>query len=229
MQNKTTVKFLQNSLLLMIVLSLIAIDTSAQEEQVYDITLNYKKTISSDSLSLVGVTTHKGIVLDYKLNPPNFYTLKILSSDDELLKSMKFVVPIGAVMGLSYDRAQGTPEDLTFTISVPYFKNANLINIYDKDNNKILEIPLSSERNPFWVYTALPILLVIVFLFYVEFKRKKEHAELMQKIKQQNILSLKNYIMTSLRRGYSKEQIRNSLVKAGYNRTDIEEALRNVK
>ena len=58
------------------------------------------------------------------------------------------------------------------------------------------EAKLKTSPNLIWLYVALPIILIVGFLAYVEFKRKQEHAELMQKIKQQNILSLRNYVMT---------------------------------
>ena len=80
-----------------------------------------------------------------------------------------------------------------------------------------------------WVYIAIPIILVFAFLVYVELKRKKEHTELMQKFKQQNTLSLRNYVMTSLRRGYKKEQIKNALSKTGYSTQEIEEAFRGLR
>ena len=228
MKNKQS-QMLKIFLLLMLMALLLTATAIAQSEDIYEITLNYKKTINGGALSLIDIKITEGTVVDYKLNPPNSYKIDIVSSDGGLLKSTRFVVPVGAVLGLSHANAQGTPNDLNFTISVPYFKNANLINIYDEDNNKILEILLKPEVNLSWLYISLPIIVILGFLVYVEFKRKQEHAELMQKFKQQNILSLRNYIITSLRRGYSKEQIRNMLIKSGYNNQEIKEAFMGIR
>ena len=198
----------------------------AQQEDIHEITLNYKKLQSGSSLSLVGIQKTKGSVTDYTTTSANAYKLEVISSDNQVQKSMKFVVPIGAVLGLSHAKAQGTANNLDFTISVPYFKNANLINIYNKDNNKVLEIPLRQEINLVWMYVALPIILIVGYLTYVEIKRKKEHQYMMQNQRKQNTDLLRNYVTANLRKGYNKEQIKNALVKSGYNNQIIEEAFR---
>ena len=87
----------------------------------------------------------------------------------------------------------------------------------------------SSGLSLIWIYIGLPILIIIVFLAYVEIKRKKSHAELMSQLKNQNSLSLRNYVVANLRNGYGKDQIRNALAKNNYSSKEIEDAFKGLK
>ena len=51
----------------------------------------------------------------------------------------------------------------------------------------------------------------------------------MNQRREQNISALRTYATTNLRKGYSKEQIRNALVKNNYDNKEIEEAFRGLK
>ena len=90
-------------------------------------------------------------------------------------------------------------------------------------------VTTESKINLNWIYIGLPILLAFGFLFYFELERKKYHRELFRQNKQQNVLALRNYILTNSRRGYNKEEIRNALIKNNYNNEEIEEAFRGLK
>lgn len=232
----------------MLTLLFLAISAAAQEnDKVYVLTLNYKKLLSSESLSLIKLQIADSPAPDYSLQPVEGYILEIVSDGNKILKSTKFSVPTGAVMlkGFTNEDAQGNQYNMDFTITAPYFSNAKLINIYDKNNiNKILEIPIQSQPealqvkeetktmskpNLNWLYIAAPIFLVISLLAYVEIERKKGRAELSRERQQHNVTTLINYATTNLRKGYSKEQIRNALVKNNYNNKEIEEAFRELK
>ena len=80
-----------------------------------------------------------------------------------------------------------------------------------------------------WLYVAAPVVLVVLFLGYLEIKRLKEHAQMIQKHASIKNNELKNYVMTNLRKGYTKDQIRNALAKNSYNKQEIEDAFRETK
>ena len=143
---------MKKKLIILLILNLIlfSIDVIAQaDENIFIITLNYKKQLFVESLSLVDVSATKGSLQESPFEPVVGYKLEMLSFNKEVLKLKKFSIPTAAVMlkGFGNINAQGSADDLNFTISVPYFDNAKLINIYDKDNNKVLEIPLSIASN----------------------------------------------------------------------------------
>ena len=203
--------------------------------KVYVLTFNYKKQLLTDSLSLVDVKVADGTPTNTLSQPDADYKLDVVSSENNVLKSMNFNIQPGASLlkGVAKDEVQGTPEDLTFKLSIPYYSNAKLINIYDSSNKKLLEIPLESAQvkslNLNWLYIALPLLLIFGFLTYIEVKRKSDHKALMSQVQQQSILTLKNYVTTNLRKGYGKEQIRNALVKNNYSNQEIEEAFKGLR
>ena len=85
-----------------------------------------------------------------------------------------------------------------------------------------------SETSLYWLYAALPILLIFAFLAYVEIKRRHFHHELKQQKAQQNIQALKNYVITNLKRGFSRQQIINTLLQNGYTKQEIEEILKGI-
>lgn len=87
----------------------------------------------------------------------------------------------------------------------------------------------ASKINLNWLYVSLPLLLIFIFLVYLEVKRLKSHKRLMQERVQQNTIALKNYILTNLKKGYSKQQIRNALIKNNYSNEEVEEAFRGIR
>ena len=224
------------SVILLLHVLLFSVIVNAQVSgKVYVLTFNYKKQLLTDSLSLVDVKVADGTPTNTLSQPDADYKLDVVSSENNVLKSMNFNIQPGASLlkGVAKDEVQGTPEDLTFKLSIPYYSNAKLINIYDSSNKKLLEIPLESAQvkslNLNWLYIALPLLLIFGFLTYIEVKRKNDHKMLMQRVQQQSVLTLKNYVTTNLRKGYSKEQIRNALVKNNYSNQDIEEAFKGLR
>jgi len=82
---------------------------------------------------------------------------------------------------------------------------------------------------PNWIYISLPILFILSFLAYIEFKRKKYHWEHMTKQKEQKMISIKNYILDNLKKGFKQEQIKDILIKNNYDYQLIEEIFRGIK
>ena len=206
-------------ILLMIGIVLFALFAAAQETgKVYLISLNYKKVQSAESLNLIGFQIADGSAPDSTSQPANGYLLEISSDDGQILSSRKFIVPVGAIMlpGLTQEVVQGSLEDLNFTISAPYFSDARLITIYDKSGTfKILEIPIDNGSGMLpksWMYTAVLLVLILAVLVFIQLRKKAS--------------PLRGYVKDNLRKGYTKEQIRNSLLKNNYSREEIERALR---
>ena len=97
---------------------------------------------------------------------------------------------------------------------------------HPEENKNITQ---QSSKNLNWIYFSLPILVTIGLLTYIEVERKKKHIGLMQEKRGYNIVDLGNYVSTNLRNGYSKEQIKNALIKNNYNNQEIEEAFERIK
>lgn len=224
---------------------LIASAVSAQVAGKIDLVqMNYKKEGASDKLTLLNLYSGKGTPADYG-RPALSYKLEIISSDNEVLRIVLFKVPAQALLfkGLA-DDVKGTSSDLNFTLYLPYFENAVLMNIYDTSGRKVLSVPVI--RNPGeqpavqqpkeivlpdyrWMYVAGPIVLILGLLFYVEVKRKKDHAKLMIKQRNDKAEILRNYVGKYIKKGYSKGQIRSSLAKYHYSPSEIEESFKGTK
>ena len=304
------------SLFLLFILSVPTLANKA-EGTMYVVNLNYKKTPSGEFLNLINSYITQGQAVNYR-EPTTGYRLDILS-DSSLLKSTRFSVPFGAVMlkGMTRDNAQGTPDDLNFTIYVSYYEESKRIDIYDKFNNKVLEILVkqfnnlgesaslegklevihsddfenpqnsryffylntgsgryeleSAEQLPVvrsgvpvlatgkitgnkiileslslkpeekklgqvkssekyfnfeWAYIILPLALIFGLLVFVEVKRQKDHQNLLEKKNLHDSVALKQYVNSSLSKGFSKDNIRNALLKNSYKQKEIEDAFK---
>lgn len=229
----------------------VAIASAQEANRIYAITFSYQK--NTNTLSLTEIREAIGSIDESSAGAS--YRLDVLSSDDDVLHSLYFNI----------EEQRGNPDIVKFSVFVPYYDEANHINVYDKDNNQILsvllqdaintksgfgqlsplsqgqqvtksgsETPLLAEDkkfnfNPKWLYIASPIVLIIGFLFIVEWRRKSDHAQLMSRYHGQKSDNLRNYVATNLRKGYKKEQIRNALIKNNYSNKEIEEAFRGIR
>ncbi|MBI3035536.1 hypothetical protein HYY71_04380 [Candidatus Woesearchaeota archaeon] len=235
-------------IILILNIAILALPLPAQgNDKVYSITLNYKKQLFAEAITLMDMRLTTGTPFNYS-GAADSPRLDMISIDGQVLSSIKFNIPTLSNLfpGVSNQQEQAN-EDLNFTLYVPYFDNVKMISIYDKNNIQMLGIPVISgfQAQPdfqasiyidetginysAWLFVILPVLLVLGFLAYVEIKRKKEHIELMQKIRQQNMLELRNYVIINLRRGFGKEQIRQALLQNKYTQQEIEEAFKGIK
>ena len=79
------------------------------------------------------------------------------------------------------------------------------------------DIKKSSKLNYFMIIALFAIVVLILF-FYFELKRKIKAR-----------LQLNKYIVSNLKKGYSKQQIVSALIKDNYNSQEIEEAFKRLK
>ena len=228
--------------LIILHLFLLAIAVTAQVQgKIFALTLNYKSAVLVQILTLVDVRDSTGTPQNFDPNIGD-YKLEIVSSNNEILKAFRFNLPVPI--------GQQGSINLDFTMGIPYYNNAKSINIYDKGNTKVLEIPLKSatqvtsptqastqvkvnapetKSNFSSLYIILPLLLVFGLLVLIEINRRKNNAGLTQTHQKQNINALRSYVTTNLRRGYGKEQIRNALIKNNYNSKEINEAFKGLR
>ena len=117
--------------------------TAQEAGKIYVINLNYKEEQPIETLSVVNAYLTQGNAIDYG-EPTAGYRLDIISQNNEVLKSIKFSVPIGAVVlkGLTSENVDGSPKNLNFTIYTPYFTDGKFIRMYDKNNAQIAELPV---------------------------------------------------------------------------------------
>lgn len=80
-----------------------------------------------------------------------------------------------------------------------------------------------------WYYAAIPLAAILGMLVYVETKRRISHARLLAANRNNKSETLKNYARDYTSKGYSREQIKNSLLKYGYSAEQIEEAFKEMK
>jgi len=217
---RNSLKFCSLVILNLLLLSLLV---SAQTNgKIFILTLNYKSAVLVQTLTLVDVRVGDGTPQDFSAVTKGDYKLELVSSDDKILKKINFNIPI--------QQNQQDSINLDFTMGIPYYNNAKTINIYDSGNNKVLEKQLTSNvQSPStssWIYIALPLIAILGLLVLIEFNRRKSHAKLIDKVNPQNTLNLRNYVVSNLKRGSSKEQIRSALVKNGYTNQEIDNAFK---
>ncbi|MEK6860660.1 MAG: hypothetical protein AABY07_01695 [Nanoarchaeota archaeon] len=176
-------------LLLMIVL--LSSFAYAEQQDIFQLKLEYNKgEITKNSL-----LTTKGYFSNPVQTPDDDYTLKIISFNNKILYEQRFKFPLeifGAPPKEWFDEKGNqiyipTAEESGYKILdkasveliIPYFDNAKLINIYDKENNLKLSIDVSYFTQPNIKKTPIKgilyisagiIILIILFWLY---KRKQ--------------------------------------------------------
>ena len=295
----------------------------AQTLETYQIYFNYKNTEFGESLSIINLTKIAEPSPDYSSQPDTGYRLEFMDKSGAILKLIRFNAPkAGAKFkGVSERDIIGNDNDMNFSMNVPFVRNAHLLRIYNKNNIKIIDIPLDiinkinpgqksmevigvlevyhsdnfdnpqnsrgyytlrteddkryslipfgtfpnaksgytlkvtgkfaggsivaerteivntpeeiSEPNksggyPFydwlnglgilWVYGLSIITIIFIVLMYIRKSNGKMRA-----------LDLQQYIKSNLKKGFSKEKIRNALIKNNYKNHEIEEAFRGMK
>ena len=177
--------------ILMIMIVILASFAYAEQQDVFQLKLEYNKGEISKSSLLVT----RGYFSNPIQMPDDDYTLKIISFDNRVLYQQRFKFPLevfGAPLPEWFDEkgrqiyiptAEEAGHIILDKASVelifPYFDDAKTINIYDKDNNLKLSIDVSPFTKPNIkkisikgiLYVSIGIIILII-LFWL-YKRKQ--------------------------------------------------------
>lgn len=118
---------------------------AAAENELYTLSLHYDK----GKLSLnKEISLSTGYAPDKKTQPKEGYRSEVLSFNDDVLYSLLFEVPNKECYdSIDIETGQWSGEcvevDKTdFILSLPYFENGKVIDIYDMDNEKVLSVSI---------------------------------------------------------------------------------------
>lgn len=127
-------KIIRTSTIVLIALMFLVNVSMAEEGKLYQLDIEYDK----GTLILKDIIVKPGFVPDRKIQPDIGYRLEVISFDESIMNSFKFDTP-------NIIFAEGTVElnNVNFTLLVDYFKAGSKINIYNPDNEKVLEIDVS--------------------------------------------------------------------------------------
>jgi len=177
----------------------------------------------------------KYFVLDANYNDGSlaFNKIQVMESDEkaEYPDKSGYLVKIVSIDGSDiYSFYYSFLENKNYQVYIPHSDNAGRIEIYNLKNSKVMEIEISSLNTenraefsnqppnmPNWIFLMFGIvILTLIFLFL---KINKEN-----KI----ISSLKQYFDESIRKGFTLQQIKDTLLKEGYTQKEIEKASRAI-
>jgi len=159
----------------------------AQSEVSYVLTLNYDgRTLAVDSLTLVEGKAVKDI-----FEPSEGFTIKVLDKNDKILYSEVFIAdltPIREAPDYFFDDSgeQVAFEDIespkeiketSIVLTIPYFEEAEKIQIYDPNNKLVLEFLIGEEFNKTGfdlnsLKTIIGVLIILILIGIIIYKRK---------------------------------------------------------
>ena len=159
----------------------------AQSEVSYVLTLNYDgRTLAVDSLTLVEGKAVKDI-----FEPSEGFTIKVLDKNDKILYSEVFIAdltPIREAPDYFFDDSgeqvafedTESPKEIKETsivLTIPYFEEAEKIQIYDPNNKLVLEFLIDEEFNKTGfdfnnLKTIIGVLIILIFIGIIIYKRK---------------------------------------------------------
>ena len=124
-----------------------------------------------------------------------------------------------------------TSESKPTIVSVPPLSDSELTALASGNEGTPLQNKgkIDFAAYPNILYILGPLLFVLLLLGYIELKRKKDHLGLLSWQRNNKAAALKSYVSNNLKKGFSKEKIRNALIKSNYNSKEIEEAFRGMK
>ena len=124
-------------------------------------------------------------------------------------------------------------ENKNYLLYVPYNENAAKIEMYDFKNSRIMEIDVSSysssgqkitleedsnEKPSYLIWILIISVVLIILLFF-----------LIKKIQKNKIInSLKQYINENIRKGFTEQQIKTTLLRSGYKEKEVEKAMNSI-
>jgi hypothetical protein len=106
------------------------------KEYFYLLELNYNQ----GNLSLLNISLKDGHFSEPLWQPENGWKAEIISLKNEILYSLKFIPNQIQVFWAPSNEKESppgpiSPDNFTFALSLPYFREANIINIYDPQGN----------------------------------------------------------------------------------------------
>ncbi len=147
-------------------------------DKVYLLNLYYNR----GEIFLTNALIKDGYAPDRKIQPENGYECRVVSSSGENLYSFKFFVPLT----ISAAGAAGTAllNNTGFSLTIPCFKSAKSINIYDPSSRELkLTVDVSqlpakgSAKNGGLYFGILLIIFAGAIIYYLFSQRKKQPAK----------------------------------------------------
>ena len=165
-------KRIKSAMIILIVLILFDSVIAAETSRVFVLKFNYDK----GSLALLDKKTEYGYSPDRKTIEDGY---KIeLASGNEIIYSAKFEIPIIEILEYS-DLETGEVigeakkyDSLNFTVVVPYYEDAEIVNVYNLKDFKIIEKKIGRENYFGYVFVGIGI-VGIIFVALIFSKRKK--------------------------------------------------------
>lgn len=167
----------------------------AQESKFYTLNLLYDK----GEIELKDIAVLPGEIS--QVSQEGEYKFELVSFDDKILYNNHFNIPL-SIHGEEIDPKTGQfisktikTDNVEFILNIPYFPIGKVINIYDSQNTKILEIPVigfsqvtptpikkSPLTSPNLIMFLAPIVgvMVIFFTFVIVRKLKKPQEPIQQ-------------------------------------------------
>ncbi len=144
-------------------------------EKITILNLHYEK---GDVSVLDKIDTY-GYYPDRKIQPDIGYKAEVVSTDDAVLYSFKFEVPLEHYTDIHLDnKTQGglvIVDETDFALIIPSLPTAKEVNFYNEKNVKVLGVDLREEkplsRTP--IIIGLAALTVIIIFIFIALKKRK--------------------------------------------------------
>jgi len=163
---------------ILIISLLLLWEVYAMPTRIQILDLQYKES----KLSLISQTAKIGYYPDRKIQPKDGYTCIILSENDKILYSFKFKIPEYTFVDVTdpaKDELSGgivKLDSTEFALTLPYFKEAKSIILYNEKNNEVLSIEVPKEqyaaKNGI-VWSLVIVLIVLLAIIFFLIIRKK--------------------------------------------------------
>jgi len=148
MQKRVIVSFILFLILFVLLIFILTQKTQKEtKEYFYLLELNYNQ----GNLSLLNISLKEGHFSEPLWQPAEGWKAEVLSPKNETLYSLKFIPNQIQVFWVPSDEKETPPgpiylDNFNFALSLPYFKEAKIINIYDPQGNLKLSKDVSFLR-----------------------------------------------------------------------------------
>lgn len=150
----------------------------ADSNMVYVVNLEY----SYGKINMENVYVRSGNI-SIKLEKVGDYRYELISFNNEVLYTSQFDIKTSFIapppIGWEGTNQTVELEELSFTLTVPYFEDGKTINIYNPENDKVLSVDVGyfviekeKTRKIYYLIGGMVILIVIGVSVYFYLKRK---------------------------------------------------------